>query len=126
MQFIELLLDRGVFKKAMSWIWETTDGCAKQYIYATALYLLSSISQKYNIVIVRAICAPGHGKGCIDSQNGIDKNLLKRAMCYLLNPEEDVALQESLHDFDMAELLLPKKKQRTTQKKRKTKVQSIM
>ena len=69
-QLIEILLQRKVLKKFFTWLWETTDGCAKQYRCATAIYLMSTISARYNIVIDRAICAPGHGKSKIDSQNG--------------------------------------------------------
>ena len=56
----------------------TTDGCAKQYKCATAIYLLSMLSKTYNIVIDRALCAPGHGKSEVDSINGVDKNTIHR------------------------------------------------
>ena len=55
MQLIEILLDHEVFKRFISWLWETTDGCAKQYRCVTTLYLLSTLSQKNNIVIDQSI-----------------------------------------------------------------------
>ena len=58
-----------------------TDGCAKQYRSGNALYLLNVLSLKYNIVIDRAVCAPGHGKSIIDGLNAVDKHYLRKKMC---------------------------------------------
>ena len=41
---------------------ETTDGCAGQYRCGTALWLLSSLSHRYNIIIDRTYDAPAHGE----------------------------------------------------------------
>ena len=57
----------------LSKIWENTDGCAKQYICASAIYLMSLMSQCYFIIIDRVISAPGHGKEVVDGLNGVDK-----------------------------------------------------
>ena len=57
---------------------------------------MSTISARYNIVIDRAICAPGHGKSKIDSQNGRDKCILNKAMCCLINPEAAKSVSDSV------------------------------
>ena len=46
----------------LSTIWENTDGFAEQYICASALYLMSVMSQCYSIIFDQGISAPGHGK----------------------------------------------------------------
>ena len=43
-------------------LYETTDGCSKQYRCGTALWFLSALSYECNIIIDRSFCAPGHGK----------------------------------------------------------------
>ena len=58
-----------------------TDGCAKQYRSGNALYLLNMLCIKYDIIIDRAICAPGHGKSIIDGMNAVDKHYLRKVMC---------------------------------------------
>ena len=35
-----------------STIWESTDGCADQYRWATALYLLPMLAHAYNTIII--------------------------------------------------------------------------
>ena len=61
-RLISLLKDKKVLKTLLGKIWENTDGCAKQYICASAIYLMSLMSQCYFIIIDRGISAPGHGK----------------------------------------------------------------
>ena len=61
-------------------ILDHTDGCAKQYRCGNALYLLSVLSISYNVIIDRAICAPGHGKSIIDGLNAVDKHYLRKVM----------------------------------------------
>ena len=58
-----------------------TDGCAKQYRSGNALFMMNIMSLKYDIVIDRAIGAPGHGKSIIDGLNAVDKHYLKKVMC---------------------------------------------
>ena len=69
----------GPFPKS-SVLLDHTDGCAKQYRCGNALYLLNVLSLSYNIVIDRAICAPGHGKSIIDGLNAVDKHYLRKVM----------------------------------------------
>jgi hypothetical protein len=52
---------------------DDTDGCAKQYGYATALFLLTLLSCVHNVTIDRAVGAPGHGKDIVDGLNAADK-----------------------------------------------------
>ena len=57
-------------------IWENTDCCAEQYVCASALYLISVMSQCYSIIIDRGIIAPGHGKEVVDGLNNFDKRYI--------------------------------------------------
>ena len=61
-RFISLLKDKKVLTTSLRKIWENTDGCAEQYRFASALYLMPVMSQCYYIIIDRGISAPGHGK----------------------------------------------------------------
>ena len=64
----------------MKKIWENTDGCAEQCRYASALYLMSVMSQCYSIIIDRGISAPGHGKEVVDGLNAVDKRYIYQLM----------------------------------------------
>jgi hypothetical protein len=70
-------------------ILDDTDGCAKQYRSATALYLLSLIAVTYRIVYDRAIGAPGHGKDEVDGLNAVDKRYISEKMSLVMTPEAD-------------------------------------
>ena len=65
---------------SLSTIWETTDGCAEQYICASALYPMSVISQTYSLIIDQGISAPGHGKEVVDGLNAVDKRYMYQLM----------------------------------------------
>jgi hypothetical protein len=58
-RLIKILKKKNVLKDRL---YETTDGCGAQYRSATALWFLSALSVKHNIVIDRSFGAPGHGK----------------------------------------------------------------
>ena len=60
---------------------EVTDGCGKQYRCGNALMFLSVLARKYEIIIDRAVDAPGHGKGVVDGIQGCEKNFIRRKMC---------------------------------------------
>ena len=77
---------------SLSTIWENTDGCAKQYRCASALYLMSVMSQTYSIIIDRGISAPGHGKELVYGLNAVDK-------CYIYQLMSKVQLPGSVR-FD--------------------------
>ena len=61
---------------SLSTILENTDGCAEQYICASAIYLMSVMSQCYSIIIDRSISAPGHGKEVVYGLNAVDKHYI--------------------------------------------------
>ena len=70
-------------------IYDTTDGCSKQYRCANAMYLLSKLSMMYQIYIDRCVCAPGHGRSKIDGINGADKSYLKTKMAMIGSHEHN-------------------------------------
>ena len=65
---------------SLSTIWENNDGCAEQCICASALYLMSVISQIYSLIIYRGISAPGQGKEVVDGLNAVDKRYIYQLM----------------------------------------------
>ena len=76
---IEELKKDGVLIKGGN-LYCNSDGCAKQYRCANAIYYLSALAYKYGIIIDRAIGAPGHGKDIVDGLNAVDKQYLKFCM----------------------------------------------
>ena len=77
---ISLLKNKQVSTTSLSTIWENTDGCAEQYRCASALYLMSVMSQTYSIIIYRSISAPGHGKEVVYGLNAVDKRYIYQLM----------------------------------------------
>ena len=71
-----MLKKKKVLTTSLSKILENTDGCAEQYICASALYLMSVMSKTYPIIIDRGISAPGHGKEVVDGLNAVDKRYI--------------------------------------------------
>ena len=67
-------------------IWEITDGCADQYRCATALYLMSVLSQLHSIIFDQGISAPGHGKEVAVGTNAIDKLYMYQLMSTIKLP----------------------------------------
>ena len=65
---------------ALSTIWENTDGCAEQYICATAPNLMPVLYQSYSIIFDRGISAPGHDKEVVDGINATDKRYMYQLM----------------------------------------------
>ena len=45
------------------------------------MYVLNMLCINYDIIIDRAVCAPGHGKSIIDGMNAVDKHYLRKKMC---------------------------------------------
>ena len=80
MEVLILYLKNQAALKERGYMFDNTDGCAKQYRCATALHLLTMLSVKHNITIDRAVAAPGHGKDLIDGLNAVDKMYLKELM----------------------------------------------
>ena len=48
----------------------------EQYIFATALYLLSFLAHTYNIIIESGVGAPVHGREAVNCLNGTGKRFL--------------------------------------------------
>jgi len=70
---------------------DIVDGCSCQYCSGTVLFLLTLIAVEYRIIFDRHVQASGHGKGVVDSQNGVDKTFLDAIFnCLVGHPEEDV------------------------------------
>ena len=63
---LKIFLESGIFVSGMSTVWEDTDGCAKKYICALAIYLMTVLSYSYGIITDRAINSPGYGKNVVD------------------------------------------------------------
>ena len=64
----------------LSTIWENNDGWAEQYICASALYLMSVLSQRHSIIFDWGISATGHGKEVVDVINYIYKRYMYQLM----------------------------------------------
>ena len=73
---IELLKEQKVLMSTLSTIWGNTDGCAEQYRCASALYLMSVVSQCYSVIIYCVIIAHGHIKEIVDGLKYIDKHYI--------------------------------------------------
>ena len=56
------------------------DGCAEQYIYATALYLISVLSQRHSILFDQGISATERGEEVVGGINVIDKQYMYQLM----------------------------------------------
>ena len=54
-------------------MWDQTDGCANQYNFSIAYYLMSYLSKSYQIVLDRDVDTPGHGKYVGDGFNSVQK-----------------------------------------------------
>ena len=79
----------------LSTTWENTDGCADQYRCATALYLMSFLSQRPSIIFDRDIGAPGHGKEVVGGLNAIAKRFMYKLMSTVQLPGS----KNSIHRF---------------------------
>ena len=53
------------------------------------MYFLSLLAFSFNIVIDRAICAPGHEKDIVDGLNAVMKCFLQKQFCMIGTPEAD-------------------------------------
>ena len=65
---MEMLKNRKT-NSGLSTIWENKYVCAYQYIYATALYLLSILAHAYNVIIDHSVGSPGYGREVVDGLN---------------------------------------------------------
>ena len=60
-------------------IWEETDGCTNQYIYATYFHLLYIISVRFNLIIDSVVEAHGHEENIVDGLNDVDKKISSKS-----------------------------------------------
>ena len=77
---ILLLKDKTVLTTYLNKIWRNTDGCAEHNRCASALYLMSIMSQCYSIMIDQGISAPWHGKEVVHELNDNDKHYIYQLM----------------------------------------------
>ena len=75
---------------SLSTVWENTDGCFKQYRCASALCLMSFMSQCYPVTIDQRISAPGHGKELVDGLNAVDKRYIYQLMSNVQLPGTNI------------------------------------
>ena len=64
----------------MSTLWEDTDDCAKQYMRAVTIYLMTVLSYSYGIVLDCTLNAPVHENNAVDGLNSTEKLTLKGKM----------------------------------------------
>ena len=84
----------------LSIVWENTDGCAKKYICASALYFMSVMSQCYSVIIDQGISAPGHDKEVVDGLNYFDKSYIYQLMSNVQLPGSNIFFSQM--QFTMA------------------------
>ena len=70
-------------------MWDQTDGCAKQYRFSIAYYLISYLSKSYQIVLDRAVDTLGHGKDVFDGFKAVQKRYLATCLRMSSTPEKD-------------------------------------
>ena len=63
-----------------STVWKDTDGCAKKYMCALDIYLMTVLSSSYGMTMDGAINETVHGKNVVDELNAKDKCSLKGRM----------------------------------------------
>ena len=75
---LQLLQHQNILHTIISTIWDTTDGCADQYICATVLYLLSMLFHEHDIIIYHGVGSPGHGKYVVVLHSGTEREFIYR------------------------------------------------
>ena len=64
-------------------IYDTTDGCNKQYRCANEIWILSVLAFTHRVIIDRCINTTGHGRIKIGGITGDDMTYLKQKMCMI-------------------------------------------
>ena len=75
-----ICLESGILLSGMSKVLEDTDGCAKKFRCALAIYLMTVLSYSYGIITDHVINSPGHGNNFVDGINATEKCYLKEEM----------------------------------------------
>ena len=60
-------------------IYDTTDGCSRQFVCSNTMCLLSILAFTYRVIVDKCINYPGN----IDGINGSGKVILKRKICMM-------------------------------------------
>ena len=82
-----------------STMWDQTYGCANQYVGSISYYMISFLSQSYQIVIDRAVDTPGHDKYVVDGFNAVQKWYL--STCFIMRSTLEVDKIGSRHNVLM-------------------------
>ena len=77
---LNLMKKLGVLVENQTVILDHTDGCCAQYRSASAICLLSMLSNFFLVPINRMIHAPSHGKGKVDGLGAVTKRFLLNCM----------------------------------------------
>ena len=75
-RIITFFKQRNIMSAKLSTIWSNTDDCSENYRCATALYLISMLSQAFYVIIYRGISAPVCGREVLYLINSINKSFL--------------------------------------------------
>ena len=68
-------------------MWDQTDGCSNKYMCYIAYYLMSFLSELYQIVLDRAVDTPGNGKYVVYGFNALQKQYLATLLRMRSTPE---------------------------------------
>ena len=70
-------------------MWDQTDEWAKEYKCSISYYMMSFISEIYQIILDRAVDTPGHGKKLVHGFNDVQKQYLATCFRMRSTKEED-------------------------------------
>ena len=99
-RLIELLKEQKVLASSLSTLLGNTYGCVEQYICASALYLMSVMSQCYSVMIDRGISAPENVKEVVDGLNTHYKRYIFQLMSNIqLTGSKTFDSQILMHSF---------------------------
>ena len=79
-KLLKTLLESVILVSDMSTVWEDTDACANQYMYALDVDLMTVLSYSYGVIMDCVINEPGHVNNVADGLNATDKHHLKENM----------------------------------------------
>ena len=82
-------------------MWYQTDGCAKQYSFSIAYYLMYVISKSYQIVLDRAVYTPGHVKYAVGGFNDVKKQYLDTFLIMRRTPGVENIDSKRMHVYAM-------------------------
>eukprot|EP00966_Prymnesium_polylepis_P123532 2856105-Prymnesium_polylepis.1 len=93
------LLAAGILKSGKT-VYLKTDGCAKQYKCAKAMYLMCKLADSLGVVIDQMLEVTGHGKDEADGHGGVFKQWLTNEMQRADVELSDVDLMEVADHVD--------------------------